>query len=103
MSAPTFTDIMSTEVAALQAAHPDPLGEIARSHALIANGHVVPVGDGHAQMLSSTDPNVWYDVNAVCSCPDAHYRKVHFRVKAPVTRRPPHRPGRARLTHPVPR
>ena len=28
---------------------------------------------------------------------------VAFRVKAPVTRRPPHRPGRAQLTHPVPR
>jgi hypothetical protein len=27
---------------------------------------------------------------------------VRFRVKAPVTRRPPHRSGRAQLTHPVP-
>jgi len=28
---------------------------------------------------------------------------VRFRVKAPVTRRPPHRPGREGFPHPVPR
>jgi hypothetical protein len=51
------------------------VGEIARAHALIANGHVVPTGEGTAQVLSSSDPSIWYEVNGSCSCPDNVHRK----------------------------
>jgi hypothetical protein len=78
MSARTFAEALRVETAMLQAQHPTRENEIARACALIANGQVVPMADGTARVLSSTDATVWYDVTAAaCSCPDAQYRKVH--------------------------
>jgi hypothetical protein len=77
MSTLTFAEVLKAECAYLQAAYPDRLGEIARAHALIANGHVIPLGDGNAQVLSERDEGMVYEVNGTCSCPDAVYRHQH--------------------------
>lgn len=77
MATMTFTDMLRTEVAALQAQYPERLGAIARANALIANGHVIPLGDGNAQVLSEHEEGVVYEVNGTCSCPDAVYRNHH--------------------------
>lgn len=67
MTTPTFTDVLRTTVAALQAAHPERLGEIARAHAAIIEGHVVPVDAANGKVLSRNG-HAWYAVNGTCDC-----------------------------------
>ena len=42
MSTPTFIDILRSEVAKFQTLHPEREGELARAHALILHGQVLP-------------------------------------------------------------
>ena len=67
MAAPTFPEALRSEVARMQAAHPEREGEIARAHALIAMGFVADQGDGSAKVLSS-DGQRLYTVNGTCDC-----------------------------------
>ena len=67
MVASTFTDVLRTTVAALQAAHPERVGEIARAHAAIIEGHVVRVDADNGQVLSRNG-STWYTTNGRCDC-----------------------------------
>jgi hypothetical protein len=70
----TFVDVLRIEVAALQAAHPERLGAIARAHAAIIEGHVVPLDDGGGKVLSD-DQHTWYHTNGTCSCAAGNFQK----------------------------
>jgi len=76
MAAPTFLDILRSEVARMQALHPDREGELARAHALILHGLVVPSPDDPAigQVLSS-DAQTVYRVNGTCDCSAGQHGK----------------------------
>jgi hypothetical protein len=69
MSTPSFLDTLRAEVARMQAAHPEREGELARAHALILHGMVVPSPEDPptGQVLSS-DGHTVYHVNGVCDC-----------------------------------
>ena len=69
MSTPSFLDMLRTEVARMQVTHPEREGELARAHALILHGMVVPSPEDPAigQVLSSDGQKV-YHVNGVCDC-----------------------------------
>ena len=45
MRASTFLQVLKTEVARMQVLHPERLGELARAHALILHGQVLPSAD----------------------------------------------------------
>jgi hypothetical protein len=77
MAAPTFLDTLKREVARMQAAHPEREGELARAHALILHGMVVPSVDDPAtgQVLSS-DGERRYEVNGTCSCQAGQHGKM---------------------------
>jgi hypothetical protein len=70
----TFTDVLRIEVAALQAEYPERLGAIARAHAAIIEGHVVPLDDGSGKVLSD-DQHTWYVTNGTCSCAAGNFQK----------------------------
>jgi hypothetical protein len=70
----TFTDVLRIEVAALQAEYPERLGAIARAHAAIIEGHVVPLDDGSGKVLSD-DKHTWYVTNGTCSCAAGDFQK----------------------------
>lgn len=70
----TFVDLLRIEVATLQAAHPERLGAIARAHAAIIEGHVVPLDDGSGKVLSD-DQHTWYETNGTCSCAAGNFQK----------------------------
>jgi hypothetical protein len=65
----TFLQTLKTEVARMQAVYPEREGELARAHALIVHGMVVPSPDDPAtgQVLSS-DLQTTYTVNGTCDC-----------------------------------
>jgi hypothetical protein len=69
MSTPSFLDTLRSEVARMQATHPEREVELARAHALILHGMVVPSPEDPAtgQVLSSDGQKV-YHVNGTCSC-----------------------------------
>jgi hypothetical protein len=69
MAAPTFLDILRSEVARMQALHPEREGELARAHALIMHGMVLPSDDDPTtgQVLSS-DGEKRYTGNGTCDC-----------------------------------
>jgi hypothetical protein len=69
MSGLTFLQTLKAEVARMQLAHPEREGELARAHALILHGMVVPSPDDPAtgQVLSSDGHKV-YHVNGTCDC-----------------------------------
>src|SRR5262245_22483028 len=69
MGAKTFLDQLRLTVGILQAAHPEREAELARAHALIRHGMVVPSPDDPStgQVLSSDGQKV-YHVNGVCDC-----------------------------------
>jgi hypothetical protein len=69
MSHLTFLETLKREVAKMQIAHPESEGELARAHALILHGMVVPSPDDPTtgQVLSS-DAQTVYHVNGTCSC-----------------------------------
>ena len=60
----------------MQTLHPERLGELARAHALILHGQVLPSADDPqtGQVLSS-DAQTVYSVNGVCSCPAGQHGK----------------------------
>ena len=77
MSAPlTFVQTLKSEVARMQAAHPERLGELARAHALILHGMVLPSADDPqtGQVLSS-DAQTTYSVNGTCDCQAGQHGK----------------------------
>lgn len=74
MSSPTFTDILRSEVARMQALKPERIDEITRAHAAIIEGHVVPVDTDNGQVLSRNG-HTWYSVNGRCSCEAASFGK----------------------------
>lgn len=74
MALTTFTDVLRTTVAALQAAHPERVGEIARAHASIIEGHVVRVDADNGQVLSRNG-HAWYTVNGMCDCQAGSFGK----------------------------
>jgi hypothetical protein len=77
MTAPTFLQILASEVARMQTLHPERLGELARAHALILHGQVLPSADDPStgQVLSS-DGEKRYTVNGVCDCQAGQHGKM---------------------------
>jgi hypothetical protein len=69
MGVPSFLDTLKREVGRMQALYPDREGELARAHALILHGMVVPSPDDPStgQVLSS-DAQTVYHVNSHCDC-----------------------------------
>jgi hypothetical protein len=76
MAAPTFLQTLAAEVARMQAAHPEREGELARAHALILHGQVLPSADDPqtGQVLSS-DGQTHYTVNGTCNCQAGQHGK----------------------------
>jgi hypothetical protein len=69
MSHRTFLDVLRSEVAQMQAAHPERAGELARAHALILHGMVLPSADDPTTgTVLSSDGQARYTVNGQCSC-----------------------------------
>lgn len=76
MSAPTFLETLTREVARMQATHPDREAELARAHALILHGMVVPSpGDPDTAQVLSSDGSRMYHVNGVCDCTAGQHGK----------------------------
>lgn len=69
MNTLTFAEMLRSEVARMQAAHPERLGQVARAHALIAQAMVEPSPDDPdtAYVLAS-DLETRYTVNGSCDC-----------------------------------
>jgi hypothetical protein len=69
MAAPPFLQTLKAEVGRMQLAHPEREGELARAHALILHGMVVPSPEDPqtGQVLSSDGQKV-YHVNGTCDC-----------------------------------
>jgi hypothetical protein len=69
MSTPSFLDTLRAEVARMQATHPEREGELARAHALILHGMVVPSPeDPEMGQVLSSDGHTVYHINGVCDC-----------------------------------
>jgi len=69
MSTPTFLDTLRVEVARMQVTHPEREGELARAHALIMLGMVLPSAEDPATgAVLSSDLQQTYSVNGSCSC-----------------------------------
>ena len=83
MASPAFLDVLRSEVAKLQAAHPERLGELARAHALIVNGLVVPSAtDPDTGLVLSSDLTKSYTVNGACDCQAGQHGKGCKHVQA---------------------
>jgi hypothetical protein len=83
MSHLTFLETLKREVAKMQIAHPDREGELARAHALILHGQVLPSADDPTtgQVLSS-DGARRYTVNGTCDCQAGAHGKGCKHVQA---------------------
>jgi hypothetical protein len=69
MSAFTFLQLLSAEVARMQTLHPEREGELARAHALILHGQVLPSADDpETGAVLSSDLSKTYTVNGTCDC-----------------------------------
>jgi len=69
MSAFTFLQLLTSEVARMQTLHPEREGELARAHALILHGQVLPSADDpETGAVLSSDLSKTYTVNGSCSC-----------------------------------
>jgi hypothetical protein len=76
MSTPTFLQILQAEVARMQTLHPERLGELARAHALILHGQVLPSDDDPATgSVLSSDGEKRYTVNGTCDCQAGQHGK----------------------------
>ena len=76
MAAPTFLQVLTAEVARMQTAHPEREGELARAHALILHGQVLPSADDpHTGQVLSSDAQTTYTVNGTCSCQAGQHGK----------------------------
>ena len=76
MSLSPFLQMLKTEVGRMQITHPEREGEIARAHALILHGMVLPSADDPTtgQVLSS-DMQRTYSVNGTCDCTAGQHGK----------------------------
>jgi hypothetical protein len=76
MSPPTFLQTLAAEVARMQSLHPEREGELARAHALILHGQVLPSPEDPTtgQVLSS-DGVTHYTVNGRCDCQAGQHGK----------------------------
>ena len=76
MTTLTFVEVLKREVGKMQSAHPEREGELARAHALILQGMVVPTADDPttAHVLSS-DGTTQYRVNSHCDCQAGQHGK----------------------------
>jgi hypothetical protein len=83
MAALTFLETLKREVGRMQALYPDREGELARAHALILHGLVLPSADDPAigQVLSS-DAQTVYHVNGTCDCQAGQHGKGCKHVQA---------------------
>ena len=76
MAALTFLQMLQSEVARMQTAHPERLGELARAHALIRHGQVLPSAeDPQTGQVLSSDGQKTYTVNGVCDCQAGQHGK----------------------------
>jgi hypothetical protein len=76
MAAPTFLDILRSEVARMQSLHPERKGELARAHALILHGMVLPSDDDPATgSVLSSDGKTRYTCNGTCDCQAGQHGK----------------------------
>jgi hypothetical protein len=82
MSAPTFLQVLKYEVGRMQAAHPEREGELARAHALILQGMVVPSDDPTTAHVLSSDGAKSYTVNGSCSCSAGQHGKACKHIHA---------------------
>jgi hypothetical protein len=65
----TFLEVLTYEVGRMQAAHPERENELARAHALILHGLVVPSPtDPETGQVLSSDGHKVYHVNGSCDC-----------------------------------
>jgi hypothetical protein len=76
MNASPFLEVLKYEVGRMQAAHPEREGEIARAHALILQGMVVPTEDVATAHVLSSDGTRHYEVNGSCNCSAGHHGKA---------------------------
>jgi hypothetical protein len=76
MTAPSFLQTLRTTVAQFQAAHPEREGELARAHALILQGMVVPSDDPTTAHVLSSDGAKSYTVNGACDCSAGQHGKA---------------------------
>jgi hypothetical protein len=76
MAAPTFLEVLRSEVARMQALHPEREGELARAHALILHGQVLPSAeDPQTGQVLSSDGQKTYSVNGACNCSAGQHGK----------------------------
>lgn len=76
MAALTFIQVLKAEVARMQVAHPEREGELARAHALILHGMVLPSDDDPTTgTVLSSDGEKRYTVNGSCDCQAGQYGK----------------------------
>jgi hypothetical protein len=76
MAALTFLETLKREVGRMQAAHPEREGALARAHALIMHGMVLPSADDPATgSILSSDGEKRYTVNGVCDCQAGQHGK----------------------------
>jgi hypothetical protein len=76
MSAPSFLQVLRTTVAQFQAAHPERESELARAHALILQGMVLPTDDPATARVLSSDGAKIYTVNGSCDCSAGQHGKA---------------------------
>jgi hypothetical protein len=76
MSALTFTQVLRSEIARMQSLHPEREGELARAHALIMQGMVVPTDDPATAHVLSSDGQKRYTVNGSCECSAGQHGKA---------------------------
>ena len=83
MSTPTFLDLLRSEVARMQSLYPEREGELARAHALILHGLVLPsAADPAIGQVLSSDAQTVYHVNGTCDCPAGEHGKGCKHVQA---------------------
>ena len=80
----TFLEVLRSEVARMQSLHPERLGELARAHALILHGQVLPrADDPQTGQVPSSDGEKRYTVNGVCDCQAGQHGKGCKHMQAP--------------------
>jgi hypothetical protein len=83
MAPSPFLQTLAAEVARMQAAHPEREGELARAHALILHGQVLPSADDpHTGQVLSSDAQTTYSVNGTCDCKAGEHGKPCKHIQA---------------------
>jgi hypothetical protein len=77
MTPSTFLQTLKAEVARMQTLHPERAGDLARAHALILHGQVLPSADDPATgHVLSSDGEQRYTVNGSCDCQAGEHGKA---------------------------